>query len=133
MTEEIKKNLRRTQRRMMRMVTQTKRNSQNNSAAAHSANVDEAVDDEPRDTEIVSEEGTSKANPQDPIEQDESNQDADSNSIFLPNNTGPFRIQIVAMRWHTSCVAPTPQTTCWQMGFSHGFSGRAGCIGSKQE
>ena len=66
MTEEIKKNLRRTQRRMMRMVTQTKRKSQNNSAAAHSANVDEAVDDEPRDTEIVSEEGTSKANPQDP-------------------------------------------------------------------
>ena len=78
MTEEMKEKLQTTQRRMMRMITQTK----NNSAAAHSVNVDEAVDDEPRDTESVSEEGTSEANPQDPLEKDESNQDADSKSIF---------------------------------------------------
>ena len=70
MTEEMKEKLQTTQPRMMRMTTQTK----NNSAAAHSANVDEAVDDEPRDTEIVSEEGTTEANAQDPLEKDESNQ-----------------------------------------------------------
>ena len=129
MTEEMKEKLQTTQRGMMRMTTQTK----NNSAAAHSANVDEAVDDEPRDTEIVSEEGTTEANPQDPLEKDESNQDADSNSIFRPSTTRPFRTRIGAMGLQKMCEQATTQTTCWQLGFCHGFSDRAGCLGSKQE
>ena len=51
---EMKKRLQTTQRRrIMRMITQTKRTSKNRSAVAHAANVDQVADDEPFDPASV--------------------------------------------------------------------------------
>ena len=49
------------------------------STAAHAANVDEAVDREPHDPHSELEEDTIEAKPQDPNDQEASNQDTDSN------------------------------------------------------
>ena len=80
MTEDMKQKLRTTQRRMMRMIIQTKRHKQSKScAAAHAASVDVTADVEPHDPDSEQGDDTSEHNNQDLNEHAESSHDADSN------------------------------------------------------
>ena len=71
MTEETKKNLQTTQRRVLRMIIQTERKiHQKSTAAAKAANVEVDVDDERQDPNSEPEDDTTKSIPQDIKEQE---------------------------------------------------------------
>ena len=125
MTEEMKKNLQTTQRRMMRMIIQTNRKFPKGPAGAHAANAEEVADDEPHDPEYEQpEEDTTEINPQDPSEQEERKQDADDR---VPQG----ELEDALESW---VEQPTRQTTCWlQMEPRRGSSDTAGFFGNKQE
>ena len=76
MTEEMKKKLQTTQRRMMRMIMLTTRKSGKRLAAAHAAYVDEIADGELHDPDSEPENDTTDANPQDLNEQEQSSHDS---------------------------------------------------------
>ena len=66
MAEEMRKKLQTTQRRMMRMIIQTKRKPGKCRAASHAASVDDIADDELHDPDSESENETTEPNPKDP-------------------------------------------------------------------
>ena len=84
MTEELKKKLQTSQRRMMRMIIQAKRQVGRSYAAAQFASetVDVTTDAELHDPISEPEDDTTEHNHQDPNEHEESSHDADSNSWF---------------------------------------------------
>ena len=77
MTEEMKKKLQTTERRMM-MIIQTERKAGTCPAAAHAASVDVEL----HDPNMEPEDDTTEQNRQDLNEHEESSHDADSNAFF---------------------------------------------------
>ena len=71
-----------TQRRMMRMIIQTKRKTGEGRAAVRAASVDDTADVEPHDPDSEPVEDTTEHNNQDLNEHAESSHDADSNPCF---------------------------------------------------
>ena len=82
MTAEMKKKLQTTQRRMMRMIKQTKRKTGKCHPAAHAASVDDTADGELHHSDSEAVEDTIGHNQQDLHEHEESSHDADSNTCF---------------------------------------------------
>ena len=131
MTEDVKKKLQTTQRRMLRMIVQTERKAQKGTAAAHAANLDDVESHLP-----VSEpdEDTTEGNVQDSNEQEESSHDADSNPSFnsLPQDdeTTEDELEPWVDKW---CAQATRQTALPQPRSRRGSSDRAERSGSKPE
>ena len=69
MTEEVRKKLQTTQRRMMRTIMQTKRKTGEGHAAAHAASVDDTADVELRDPDSEPVDHTTEHDNQDLNEQ----------------------------------------------------------------
>ena len=82
MTEEMKKKLQTKQRRMMRMITKTERKTGKCLPAAHAESVDDTPNSETHDPDSELKTETTEPNSQDPNEQEESCDDADSNPSF---------------------------------------------------
>ena len=108
MKEEMKKKLQTSQRRMMRMILQTNRKSGKCHAVAQDANAGDAADDEPH-------EGTTEANPQDPNDSKESNQDTDCNPRHLPSlKSVPHEDEATEDEPEPWSAQPMRHTTCWK-------------------
>ena len=80
MTEEMKK-LQTTQRRMMRMMIQTKRQTGKNCPVAQAASVDVTADVEPPDPDSEQGDDTTEHSNHDLNEHEESSHDTDSNLL----------------------------------------------------
>ena len=78
MTKEMKKKLQTTQRRMVRIVIQTKRQTGKCAAAAHAAGVEDTADVETHDPDSEQGDDTTQHNNQDLNEHEGSSHDADS-------------------------------------------------------
>ena len=131
----MKKNLDTTRGRMMRMILQTKRKSSKASTAAHTVNVDEAVDDELHDPGSEPEEDTTDALQQDPNEQEDSNQDADINPSvdIVPQDDLDNELE----PWFAHCKVRANHKVDGLLAATGNHvvdpQERAGCVRSKQE
>ena len=85
-TEEVKEEVGKTQRRMLKMSIQRKIKAKRGVAAAQAANVDDAVDD----PDSEAEKDTTERNLQDPNDQDESSHDVDSDGAPQETDAAPW-------------------------------------------
>ena len=124
--DRLKKKLRTTQRRMVRMIIQTKTQAGKSCAGREAASVDVTADAEPHDPNSEQGNDTTEHNNQDPKEHEESSHDADSNRCFdkIPEDSPQDELEpwvdYIKREHHTK------RTTCQQQTEPRrGFSGSA--------